>query len=187
MLIPHYTPTTDVYTALSHYPHHIVLTMTTAAAQKSNKAIIDHTFHSSVPLGTLTLHDRHNYSIYKHMKVMLTRNCNKSLGFVNGQFGTVITMQRLIIKTRKGQMLTIHPVTEKTDDGSYTTFHPCIPAYACTIAKMQGQTVENIIIWFDTCILPCGTAYVALSQARTLENIKFLTPITRKHFVPMAF
>ena len=159
VLIPHYTHTTDVYTALSHYPHHIVLTMTTAATQKIKKAIIDHTFHSSIPLCTLTLHHGHQYSIYKHMKVMLTRNCNKSLGFVSGQFGTVITMQRLslIIKTRKGQMLTIHPLTEKTDDRSYRTFHPCIPAYTCTIAKMQGQTVEN------TCTLPCSTAYVALS------------------------
>ena len=84
------------------------------------------------------------------------------------------------------QMLTIHPLTEKTDDRSYRTFHPCIPAYTCTIAKMQGQTLENIILWFDTCTLPCGTAYVALSRARTLENIKFLTPITLEHFLPMA-
>ena len=54
--------------------------------------------------------------------------------------------------------------------------YPFVPGYAMTICKSQGQTLDNIIVCFDTASLGPGAAYVALSRVKTLNSIKFLTP-----------
>ena len=177
----------DVCRELKKFPAHIVLTMTNKGAHYINIQTIQTAFKDKACLGTLTLDNGHDYPLYRDMTVMLTRNCNKALGFVNGQFATVITIQRqsIIVKTAKGHLLTVHPITEVTAEET-RTYHPCIPAYACTIAKAQGQTLDNVILWFDRPTLPPGTAYVAMSRVRTLQNVKFLYPVTCSHFQHMT-
>ena len=56
-----------------------------------------------------------------------------------------------------------------------------------TICKSQGQTLHNIIVWFDTATLGPGATYVALSRVKRLNNIKFLTPLRMSHFHPVTF
>ncbi len=51
-----------------------------------------------------------------------------------------------------------------------------MPGYAITICKSQGQTLDNVVVWFDTNNLGQGAAYVALSHVKSLKSIKFLTP-----------
>ena len=173
---------------IKDFPSHLVLTMTNAAARTINIAIVEHQFQNIAPLCTSAVHDGHDYPIYKSMKLMITQNCNKAIGCVNGQFVTVVTTQHatIVVRPVSGQFLALYPVSDTTTG---LTCYPCIPAYACTIAKMQGQTLDNVILWVDTDSLPCATAYVAMSRVRTLQSLKSLKvlyPITCHHFHPMT-
>ena len=56
-----------------------------------------------------------------------------------------------------------------------------------TICKSQGQTLNNIIVWFDMACVGPGAAYVALSRVKTINSIKFLTPLQMSHFQPVTF
>ena len=53
---------------------------------------------------------------------------------------------------------------------------PIRPAYAITIHKSQGQTFQYVNIDGTRCWAP-GQLYVAVSRARKIEGIHFLTPI----------
>ena len=76
------------------------------------------------------------------------------------------------------------------DNTSTTQQHRCypfVPAYAMTICKSQGQTLNDIIVWFDTACLGPAAAYLALSHVKTLNSLKFLTPLQMSHFEPVTF
>ncbi len=66
------------------------------------------------------------------------------------------------------------------------TCYPFMPGYAITICKSQGQTLDNVVVWFDTNNLGQGAAYVALSRVKSLKSIKFLTPLQMSHFHPVT-
>ena len=98
----------------------------------------------------------------------------------------------ILIKLPNGKTVSIYPVStmnnEADQDGSekITTCFPFVPGYAITICKSQGQTLQNVVVWFDTVNIGQGGAYVALSRVKTLESIKFLTPLLMSHFHPVA-
>ena len=48
-----------------------------------------------------------------------------------------------------------------------------MPAYALTIPKAQGQTLDECIVWLDKSVVAARRAYVALSCCRKLENVHF--------------
>jgi ATP-dependent DNA helicase PIF1 len=48
-----------------------------------------------------------------------------------------------------------------------------LPAYALTIHKSQGMTLDAAVIDCKN-IFACGQLYVALSRVRNLENLKVL-------------
>eukprot|EP00795_Rhopilema_esculentum_P011059 gene11059-19917_t len=54
-------------------------------------------------------------------------------------------------------------MTSLIDDIPVTKY-PCLPGYATTISKVQGQTLPKVVLWLDTDTTPAGTAYVALSR-----------------------
>ena len=56
-----------------------------------------------------------------------------------------------------------------------------------TICKSQDQKLDNIIVRFDTASLGPGGVYVALSHVKTLNSIKFLTPLQMSHFHLVTF
>ena len=58
-----------------------------------------------------------------------------------------------------------------------TTCYPFPVAYATTMCKAQGQTLEKAILWFDIDHIPPGTAYVAHSRVRRLADTVFVTPL----------
>lgn len=60
--------------------------------------------------------------------------------------------------------------------GSYSQI-PVIPAWALTIHKAQGLTLENVRIDLERGAFASGQAYVALSRARCLEGLSFATPL----------
>jgi ATP-dependent DNA helicase PIF1 len=69
-------------------------------------------------------------------------------------------------------------ITEKTL-GSYTQF-PLILAWAVTIHKSQGKTLERVIIDLGHGAFAAGQLYVALSRCKTLTGIALKQPVTAK-------
>lgn len=60
--------------------------------------------------------------------------------------------------------------------GTYTQF-PVAPAWAMTIHKAQGLTLEDVRIDLGYGAFSSGQAYVAMSRARTLHGLSFAVPL----------
>ncbi|QIB35152.1 ATP-dependent DNA helicase [Ancylobacter pratisalsi] len=60
--------------------------------------------------------------------------------------------------------------------GTYTQL-PLVPAWAVTVHKAQGLTLDDVRIDFDTGAFAAGQAYVALSRARSLEGLSLARPL----------
>ena len=63
----------------------------------------------------------------------------------------------IVLKLRNGNIVGIHPVSHITDDRRFVCF-PIAPAYASTICKVQGQTLDKIVLWLDCQAVPQGAA-----------------------------
>ncbi len=137
------------------------------------------------PLALIVMDNEQLVPLHMGMKLMLTQNINKTIGFVNVQVVTVSAVSgNTIVSTHpSGSIINIFPVTRIINDIPTTTY-PCMPGYATTISKIQGQTLQKVIIWLDTNCTPPGTAYVALSRVKRLHDLYFMTPLTRHQFTP---
>lgn len=69
-------------------------------------------------------------------------------------------------------------IVEKTL-GSYMQF-PLMLAWAVTIHKSQGKTLERVIIDLGNGAFAAGQLYVALSRCKTLTGIALKQPVTRR-------
>ena len=119
------------------------------------------------------------------MRVMITQNRDKLQNVVNGQMATVELCHNatVILKLPGNRLVPTYPVTLNSANGEKTTY-PFRMGYANTMCKAQGQTLPKGILWFDPDIIPPGTAYVALSRVRKLDDVSFLTPLRTSFFKP---
>ena len=77
-------------------------------------------------------------------------------------------------KLPTGKVVNVYPVTS-LKNGQQTVYH-FSAAYA-TMCKAQGQTLQKATP---------GTAYVAISRVKTLDDIYFLSPLRTKFFTPVT-
>jgi len=66
--------------------------------------------------------------------------------------------------------------------GMYTQY-PLMLAWAVTIHKSQGKTLEKVMINLGTGAFDSGQTYVALSRCKTIENIKLAHPISPRDLI----
>lgn len=130
--------------------------------------------------------------------VMLCKNVDVSHGLVNGVCGTVIKIimpdegkfpkkvyvqfddNRIGIQRRKNSPLmssdllgftAIEPEEERaTVKGGLRLQFPLKLAWACTVHKVQGITVDEAVVCLNKIFAP-GQAYVALSRVRSLSGL----------------
>lgn len=123
-------------------------------------------------------------------RVLFTRN--NGTVWRNGTLGTVTSLDRNSItvlidgESRPVDVEKVNfDVREMVEDssgkvyGDVTGWYEQFPlklGWALTVHKAQGQTLDAVILDFDDQYFAEGQAYVALSRARSISTIRFITP-----------
>lgn len=124
-------------------------------------------------------------------RVMAVRN-DPAGRFVNGSLGTVVALNESEAQVLFDGARTPTPVTPATWEsmrydvegdqvrasvvGSYKQL-PLTPAWAVTIHKAQGLTLEDVRVDLGRGAFASGQTYVALSRCRTLEGLSLARPV----------
>ena len=118
------------------------------------------------------------------MRIRLTRNVDKERGFVNGALGFVHKVLRkdiFIMKTMLNVLILVHPV--RFDNVS---FMPVTYAYATTMRRAQGSTLEMGGLRFDRRRPDRGYAYVGASRFKQREKIFHIGHFRRSDWLPVG-
>ena len=128
-------------------------------------------------------------------QVMFTKN-DDNKRWVNGTIGKVVDLGQITVKVEIEdrtlcEVLEVTPVTwdqyryeyDPTEDrivakvvGRYTQL-PLMLAWAVTIHKAQGKTLDRIFVDLGHRAFAAGQVYVALSRVRSLQDISLARPI----------
>ena len=176
------------------------LTVTRRASAHVNAVAIEVLFGDSAPLGIfptdpesnaynyqgsrLIAEAPHEITLYTGARVLLTKNLNKAIGFVNGMGATVLGIDgpNIIVQTDQGRRIAVHPWTAPSGEIHF----PLRLGYASTLHKVQGATLEHITLWLDVPNMPAA-AYVALSRVEADLHWQFWGAVTVHHFTPARF
>lgn len=110
-------------------------------------------------------------------QVMLVTNLDVEAGLVNGSRGVVVDIRRIdntpIVQFRHGAPIPVEPKQWVSNDNSRVTRNqiPLRVAYALTIHKSQGSTLDCALVDIGSSTFEYGQAYVALSRVRNLESL----------------
>jgi ATP-dependent DNA helicase PIF1 len=116
-------------------------------------------------------------------QVMITYNYLPGAGLVNGTRGVVTALDQTTVTIRllDGREETIPYVKIEQDDDPDVglDFMPLKLAWAVTIHKSQGMTLDAIEIDIGSNIFTVGQAYTALSRARNLKSVRVVDVAAR--------
>lgn len=109
-------------------------------------------------------------------QVMLLTNLDFDLGLVNGSRGVVKRFDEQglpVVQFLHGEPHSIAVSSWPSEelDGVVRRQIPLKLAYAVTIHKSQGMTLDSALIDIGTSTFECGQAYVALSRVKNLESL----------------
>ena len=124
-----------------------------------------------------------------HLKVgaviMLLRNLNPKKGLCNGTRLLVVDLQRHIIEAKiltgnNANEITflpriiMQPIDQELIFQMRRVQFPVRLAFSMTINKAQGQTLEKVGLYLPTPVFGHGQLYVALSRAKSFNDIKIV-------------
>lgn len=115
-------------------------------------------------------------SLKKKAQVMLIFNMNQDHGLVNGARGVVEGFDEEghpIVKFKNGVVCSIPPTSwiSQELEGVGRKQIPLKVAYAITVHKAQGATLDCALIDIGSSTFECGQAYVALSRVKNLSSL----------------
>lgn len=139
-------------------------------------------FLASLNSGGLPLSELH---LKKGVPLMLLRNINPAEGLCNGTRLTLLEAKNHCLKVRinggdfDGKIHILYRVLHESQDSDfpYKLFRLQFPvrlAFAMTINKAQGQSLEHLGIDLRRPVFTHGQLYVAMSRATNVENISVL-------------
>jgi hypothetical protein len=120
----------------------------------------------------------------KGMRVRLTQNIDKDRGFVNGNVGTidfVLHEWSFVLLTQEGIRILVHPICR---DGAI--FMPCSYAYATTMRRAQGATLDIVGLAFDRRCSDLGYAYVGASRTKRADTLFLARQVRRTDWLPVG-
>ena len=126
-------------------------------------------------------------------QVMVTYNVSLVDNVVNGTIGKVTYVARdrvtiFVYKTGLEFDINYIPYNESTISGDRITtktlfmYIPLKLAYATTIHKIQGQTIDYLEVDLGSSIFSCGQAYTAISRIKKIEDLN-ITKLSRASFL----
>ena len=114
-------------------------------------------------------------------RVMLHRNIDTSQGLVNGAIGTVISIKAHHISVHFDNMSHVYDVEKVKSKFMvmkkifvFRKQFPLILAFAVTIHKCQGLSLDCAMMDLSDEVFSPGMAYVALSRVKRLENLHLI-------------
>ena len=184
---------------------HVVLTPNNANAFRINQARLDgltsrsQTYHADVQgqFEERAYPTEADLELKEGARVMLIKNdpegrwVNGSLAIVEGFSGKGVIVNidghayEIEPSAWEKYRYELDPETKKVKREVVGTFKqvPLRLAYAVTIHKAQGLTLDKVYIDFDHGMFAHGQAYVAFSRARTLEGLEISRPLRPRDLV----
>jgi len=116
-------------------------------------------------------------------QVILTYNVNIKIGLVNGARGYVTGFlgECVLVKFANGLEVYVDYISRSKDDEFQISYMPLKLAWAISIHKSQGMSIDALEVDLGNSIFANGQAYTGLSRGRNMESIK-ITNLLRKSF-----
>jgi ATP-dependent exoDNAse (exonuclease V) alpha subunit len=123
--------------------------------------------------------DKFDINLTLNVQIMVIRNLSVENKLVNGTRGIVVEMKELsvIIRDNEDRLHEISYHTDMNMNGKKNigiAFIPLKLAYAISIHKSQGASIDNLEIDLGDDIFITGQLYTAISRATNIKNLKLL-------------
>ena len=131
----------------------------------------------------------HRLALKVGMPIMLLHNLDMPIGLCNGARLILRTVSRSVLEAdissgpNRGQRVLIPRISLSPSEQEYPFTltrrqFPIRPAFAMTINKCQGQTVQRVGVYLPEPVFTHGQLYVAASRAPGRDCIRFYVPFS---------